>query len=78
MEIVKRKPTDIPQAIFTTRYSTSSYLTPFNSEGLKVVLDEMTAEAAAVLVHAFIRPRGMRGKIESIPHCVCNKDGIHS
>lgn len=55
-----------------------SYLTPFNAEGLKSVLDEMVAEAGcSVLFHTFIGDAVCTdGKITSLT--VCNKDGIHS
>lgn len=54
-----------------------SYLTPFNAEGLKVVLDEMTAGAGCqVLFHTFIGGAECRdGRITGLT--VCNKDGIH-
>lgn len=54
-----------------------SYLTPFNSEGLKIVLDEIAAEAGCtVLFHTFIGGAACEGgKITSLT--VCNKDGIH-
>ena len=78
---------EIVERLKTDGYSTGhiydtmqyiSYLTPFNSEGLKVVLDEMTAEAGCtVLFHTFIGAAVCgEGKIESLT--VCNKDGIHS
>lgn len=55
-----------------------SYLTPFNAEGLKLVLDEMTAEAGCtVLFHTFIGGvNKVDGWIKSLT--VCNKDGIHT
>lgn len=55
-----------------------SYLTPFNAEGLKLVLDEMMAEAGcSVLFHTFIGDAVCTdGVITSLT--VCNKDGIHS
>ena len=54
-----------------------SYLTPFNAEGLKVVLDEMTEEAGCqVLFHTFIGGAECEGgRITGLT--VCNKDGIH-
>lgn len=54
-----------------------SYLTPFNSEGLKVILDEMTAQAGCdVLFHTFIGGAECRdAKVTGLT--VCNKDGIH-
>lgn len=78
---------EIVERLKTDGYSTGhiydtmqyiSYLTPFNSEGLKVVLDEMTAEAGCtVLFHTFIGGAVCgEGKIESLT--VCNKDGMHS
>ena len=59
----------------TTRYV--SYITPFDAEGLKLVLDEMTAQAGCdVLLHTMIGDveqddRRIRGLT------VCNKDGLH-
>ena len=59
----------------TTRYV--SYVTPFSSEGLKLILDEMTREAnVKVLYHTFlgaVRTEG--GRIASLT--VCNKDGLN-
>ena len=54
-----------------------SYLTPFNAEGLKVVLDEMTGEAGCeVLFHTFIGGAECKdGRMTGLT--VCNKDGIH-
>lgn len=54
-----------------------SYLTPFNSEGLKLLLDEMLTEAGVrVLFHTFIGAVQREGrKITSIT--LCNKDGLH-
>ena len=71
---------EIVERLKTDGYSTGhiydtmqyiSYLTPFNSEGLKVVLDEMTAEAGCtVLFHTFIGAAVCgEGKIESLPVC---------
>ena len=53
-----------------------SYLTPFNAEGLKLILDEMLDEAGCeVLFHTFI------GGVKSEDHkiaslTICNKDGL--
>lgn len=54
-----------------------SYLTPFNAEGLKVVLDEMTEEAGCqVLFHTFIG--GALCEDDRITELrVYNKDGRH-
>ncbi|MDO4345592.1 MAG: FAD-dependent oxidoreductase [Eubacteriales bacterium] len=54
-----------------------SYLTPFNAEGLKLVLDEMVQEAGChVLFHTFIGAAQREGgKLSSLT--VCNKDGLH-
>lgn len=54
-----------------------NYLTPFNAEGLKVILDEMTEEAGCdILFHTFIGgAECIDKKITSLT--VCNKDGIH-
>jgi hypothetical protein len=59
----------------TTRYV--SYVTPFSSEGLKLVLDEMLEAAdGKVLYHTFLGAVNTEeGRINSIT--VCNKDGIH-
>lgn len=59
----------------TTQYI--SYLTPFQSEGLKLVLDEMIQQAGChVLFHTAIGDVLVEeGKICSI--IVCNKDGLH-
>ena len=59
----------------TTRYV--RYITPFDAEGLKLVLDEMTAEAGCeVLLHTMIGSVERKGsRIEGLT--VCNKDGIH-
>lgn len=59
----------------TTQYI--SYLTPFNSEGLKVVLDDMLEAASCdVLLHTFIgKVNTVNKQITSLT--VCNKDGIH-
>lgn len=55
-----------------------SYLTPFSSEGLKLVLDEMVKEAGCdVLFHTFLG--GVNTDDERIGSLtICNKDGIHS
>ncbi len=55
-----------------------SYLTPFNSEGLKVVLDEMTAEAGYWFCSIRLSEPRYAGEGRSSPLTVCNKDGIHS
>ncbi len=54
-----------------------SYLTPFDSEGLKLVLDEMVAEAGCqVLFHTFMGEVEREGnRLRSVT--VCNKDGLH-
>lgn len=59
----------------TTQYI--NYLTPFSSEGLKIILDDMMQDAGCdVLLHTFIGNVTKTGdKIHSIK--VCNKDGIH-
>lgn len=53
-----------------------STVTPFNTEGLKLVLDEMTTECeVTVLYHSFVpQVHTINGKITSIT--ICNKDGI--
>ncbi|MBT9778449.1 FAD-dependent oxidoreductase [Clostridium sp. MCC353] len=58
----------------TTRYV--SYITPFSSEGMKLVLDEMTSEAdCRVLFHTSVAQADCRdGKITSLT--ICNKDGL--
>ncbi|PNV60468.1 FAD-dependent oxidoreductase [Clostridium sp. chh4-2] len=58
----------------TTQYV--SYITPFSSEGMKLVLDEMTAEADChVLFHTFVAQADCRdGKITSLT--ICSKDGL--
>ncbi|MBE6828594.1 MAG: FAD-dependent oxidoreductase [Ruminococcaceae bacterium] len=60
----------------TTQYI--SYLTPFSSEGLKLVLDEMVTGAGCdVLFHTFVG--GTETKDDRITGLrVCNKDGIHT
>lgn len=60
----------------TTQYI--SYLTPFSSEGLKLVLDEMVTGAGCnVLFHTFVGGTETKdGKITGLR--VCNKDGIHT
>ena len=59
----------------TTQYI--SYLTPFHSEGLKIILDEMLKEAGCdILFHTFIGgAKTEAGSIRALT--VCNKDGIH-
>ena len=59
----------------TTQYI--SYLTPFDSEGLKIILDEMLKDAGCeVLFHTFIGNVNKKGtKIHSL--MVCNKDGMN-
>lgn len=54
-----------------------SYLTPFNAEGLKLVLDEMVSEAGcSVLFHTLIGGvRKEANKLTSLT--VCSKDGLH-
>lgn len=60
----------------TTQYI--SYLTPFSSEGLKLVLDEMVSDAGCdVLFHTFV------GGAEIGDGCIaglllCNKDGMNT
>lgn len=77
---------EIVERMKTSGYSTGhiydtmqyiSYLTPFNAEGLKVVLDEMAAEAGcSVLFHTFIGDAACADRqITSLT--ICNKDGIH-
>ncbi len=58
----------------TTQYI--SYLTPFHSEGLKLILDEMLKEAGCdILFHTFIGGAKVEeGSITSLT--LCNKDGI--
>ena len=60
----------------TTQYI--SYLTPFSSEGLKLVLDDMvTGAGCEVLFHTFIGGTETKGgKITDL--CCCNKDGINT
>lgn len=60
----------------TTQYI--SYLTPFSSEGLKLVLDEMLTNAGCnVLFHSFVGDVVTEdGKITGLR--VCNKDGINT
>lgn len=59
----------------TTQYI--NYLTPFNSEGLKIVLDDMLQDAGCeVLFHTFIGKVNRKDtRIHSIT--VCNKDGLN-
>ncbi|WFR57675.1 FAD-dependent oxidoreductase [Anaerocolumna sp. AGMB13025] len=59
----------------TTQYI--SYLTPFHSEGLKIVLDEMVKEAGCdILFHTFIGgAKTEEGSIKSLT--LCNKDGLN-
>lgn len=59
----------------TTRYI--SYLTPFCSEGLKLILDEMVEEAGCeVLFHTFVG--GVETEDSKITGLtVCNKDGMN-
>ncbi|MFV0343558.1 MAG: FAD-dependent oxidoreductase [Anaerocolumna sp.] len=59
----------------TTQYI--SYLTPFQSEGLKIVLDEFLEKAGCkVLFHTFVGGVNITGDtIQSIT--VCNKDGLN-
>ncbi|NBH26693.1 FAD-dependent oxidoreductase [Lachnospiraceae bacterium] len=54
-----------------------SYLTPFNAEGLKLILDEMLEEAGCrVLFHTFTGGvHRERGRINFVT--ICNKDGLH-
>lgn len=77
---------EIVERLKTAGYSTGhiydtmqyiSYLTPFSAEGLKVVLDDMAAEAGCtVLFHTFIGAAACGdGRITSLT--VCNKDGMH-
>lgn len=60
----------------TTQYI--SYVTPFSSEGLKLVLDELLADAGCdVIFHTFVCGANVEKKaIQSL--AVCNKDGLHS
>lgn len=55
-----------------------SYVTPFEAEGLKLVLDEMVTEAGCeVLFHTFIGSVSVKeNRIESLQ--VCNKDSMNS
>lgn len=59
----------------TTQYI--SYLTPFQAEGLKIVLDELLEKAGCkVLFHTFIgQVNTTEGNIKSLT--VCNKDGLN-
>ena len=59
----------------TTQYV--SYNTPFSAEGLKLVLDEMTADAGCrVLFHTAVGGAERSGKtLKSLT--VCNKDGLN-
>lgn len=59
----------------TTRYV--KYITPFDAEGLKLVLDEMVQEAGCeVLFHTFTG--GVAREERRISAlAVCNKDGLH-
>lgn len=54
-----------------------NYLTPFNAEGLKLVLDEMAEEAGCIILfHTFVGDVQREGsRIRSLT--LCNKDGIH-
>lgn len=58
----------------TTQYI--SYTTPFNSEGLKLVLDELAQKAGCtVLFHTFIA--GVQTEADEITALsICNKDGL--
>ncbi len=60
----------------TTRYV--SHVTPFDPEGLKRILDQMTEEAGChVLLHSFLGGVEMEnGRISGLT--VCNKDGLHT
>lgn len=60
----------------TTRYV--SYVTPFDAEGLKLVLDEMISESGCeVLFHTFIG--GVEKTADHITGLtICNKDGLHT
>lgn len=60
----------------TTRYI--SYVTPFDAEGLKLVLDDMAWEAGCtVLFHTFAGSVAKTDdRIDGLT--VCNKDGIHT
>lgn len=60
----------------TTRYV--SYVTPFESEGLKLVLDEMINQSGCtVLFHTFVGDVTVKdNKIENLT--ICNKDGLHT
>ncbi len=60
----------------TTQYV--SYITPFSSEGLKLVLDEMLTDAGCdVLFHSFVGNVTREGR-NIVSLTVCNKDGLHS
>lgn len=60
----------------TTNYI--SYLTPFSTEGMKIILDEMITEAKCdVLYHSFIA--GVDFENEEVKSIyICNKDGLTS
>lgn len=59
----------------TTRYV--KYITPFDAEGLKLVLDEMVQEAGCeVLFHTFTGGVAREDRTISAL-AVCNKDGLH-
>lgn len=60
----------------TTRYVT--YITPFDAEGMKLILDNMTAEAGSnVLLHTAVgKVISSNGRIDGL--VVCNKDGLHT
>lgn len=60
----------------TTRYV--SYVTPFESEGLKLVLDEMAAQSGCtVLFHSFIAgTEAQHNRMSALK--ICNKDGLHA
>lgn len=86
-QIIKGLPEEIIQRLMEKGYSKGhtrdttnyiSYVTPFNSEGLKLVLDELIMEAnCCVLFNTHIGAvHASNKKINSIT--VCNKDGLNS
>lgn len=74
-ELVRRgqSPGHVPD----TKQFTST-VTPFDAEGLKLLLDEKLAEAGCtVLLHTFVGAlQTEQGRVTSLT--VCNKDGLHT
>lgn len=84
-QVIKGLPEEIVQRLIKKGYSPGhikdttkyiSYITPFDAEGLKIVLDEMLIEAGCkVLFHTFMgEVHADNGVIEAIT--ICNKNGL--